>query len=235
MKDYSKFMESSESFILNYEVDGDEIKVNFANTDSKKPNIYKATKEKISEIEKRIEKQYWILINNYKEMTNVKNIQKNKKISKIAGLIGPVVGIIFAILTKTTVLAAMGIGISLVSFAACSIANLKIKKTEEKINTYKSYLENKDSLLQATKDDKNITRYLSESGQTKLQNQEGLVKSKKIDTPYNTNFMDKLSLKDLKLISERLKIYQSLQQEVKFKQELTLPEGKHLVKKPENK
>ena len=86
----------------------------------------------------------------------------------------------------------------------------KENKNQEEINTYAYYLENKDIISKTNEIDENIERYISKDAKELLTEQEKLHQEGFIDEPFNVNFMDNVSIKDLKEILHRLKIHQGL-------------------------
>lgn len=231
MKDYSQFMKNKNSYILGYEIEGDEVLVYFANTDKTKPNIYPATKEVIEMLDKRMEEQYKILIDNNKTM------MKNK-FSKVL-----ILSSIPLLILMVFVLANLGISnsislYSLIIINGALITGLISKeiisaKNYEQIRTYQRYLESKDILSNSIKKDQNIARYISEEARLDLEVQQELVDKNLIDDPFNINFMDNASIKDLKEILHRLEIYKEMQEPVEYDtgEVFEETEEKHQVKR----
>ena len=208
MKDYSQFMTNKEAFIKNYEIVGNSIYVYFANTSERKPNIYDLTEENLKMLNKRLEEQYEILIQNNEKMMK-------SKLAKILMLLSLPFAIFGALgLANVGLDGAICINSLLISGGLITTGLItkivKENKNFEEISTYAYYLDNKEVISKTKEKDENIERYISKEAKNLLEVQEQLQEEGLIEEVFNVNFMDNASLKDLKEIIHRLKIYQGL-------------------------
>ena len=123
-------------------------------------------------------------------------------------------------------------------FVGIYATKLKLEYSEEtfkeEVKQYKKYMEHRQKIEQAAKEDENITKYLKESTISKIEENTKLKEQGTIDSVYNIDLMDKMSLQELKKLLTRYKLYTSLQEEQNFKVPQQNPIFKKRVLKPKN-
>lgn len=226
MKDYSKYFQNIESkgidssygYITKLEVVGDEVHVWTAQTKKSEPLKYSILE--LPYFLEKLEKQYQTIIDN-KEI-----IKKDYIRPKQVRIIFTFLTIIIALITKGTSLLfadALQLGISLiVGTLTLGIGGMftcfnKIEeKFEQELAIYKDFLEKRNDIERQAKTDKNITENLSRST-TKTITTKTLAKDNGITNQiYDIDFMDKVSLRQLKKIIENYNQSKSLFEEQNF-------------------
>ena len=218
MKDYSKFIQSSYGFITKYEIVDDEIHIYTAESKKGEPHKYPANKEWISYVESRLENQYKLLFAN-KEMIK-KDYLKKKDMS-----------LVVAIASVCAILLSLGVFLSLsvvwplmltlgaVGFAFLgnsAVLDNATKEFDEEMKILEVCINKRNEIEKRSRQDKNVTEYLSFQAAKRLANNEELRKMGTLDSSFNIDFMDKTKLKDLKKLLQRYLISVGLTEEQKF-------------------
>lgn len=224
MKNYSNFING---FINKYEIKDEEILIYTPLTKNDEPYTMPATKENIKNIEERLENQYKLVIENQYEILKHSR-SKNLMLLIIYTVVGFVSLFTILILLGSSMFTSILSGIFLSSIFGI---NYKIDKSEndllEELKEYKRYMENRIKIEEIAEKDKNITKYLSQDTISKIEENKKLKEQNSIESVYNIDLMDKISLIDLRKILTRYKIAEALQEEQNFK----LPHTKTMLKK----
>lgn len=136
---------------------------------------------------------------------------------------------LFPILTILTVLSAAGALVFLILNSGWIFATLagvilpysigqtivsnKLKSFDREMAIFEAYLKSKGDMEELSKTDPNITAYLSKSATKELNHQETLKQAGTIEHTLNIDFMDKVSLQDLRQLLSRYMISKSLLEE----------------------
>jgi len=217
MKDYSKYFKNSEAFIEYYGTDDKVIYVKFAG--SKKYQTYPLTKGNLEMFDKRMEEQYNNVIENSSLFNGSKKMFVLIAIMIITALIGLITGYVinFAPEVLNTIITFL-FSLLCVEIVAVGISIINLCVNEHKLSVYKEFIQSKQKLADASKKEKNITKNIEPE---QLKEQYHLKDKGLISTEFNTNFMDNMSIKELKELLTQLKIYQGLQQPVELDEEKT--------------
>lgn len=217
MRDYSKYIQSSHGFITKYEIKDGKIYVYTSESKNKEPHIYPANKEWINSIETRLERQYNMLINNKQA------IKKDylKKISNPTRLIFLSLIILFLLLGSIISLSNVTILPFLCSlipsifgiFISESIIINKKNKFDEELSLIETYVKNKKDIEKVNVKDQNVTNYLSTRSNKVYIEKTDLKEKGIIDNIFNIDFMDSISLKELKNLLNRYLICKGLKSE----------------------
>lgn len=217
MKDYSKYFENPNAFILNYDInytiDKDERKENYLkiNTPSSfMPEVYSIeSPNMVKKVEKRFEEQYRLILSK-REIIKRDYIKSKEKafniISKCliillmisASFIMPVASII----NKIIGLIIIGIISSIFALIIKKpIIEKLARKFDEEMDVYQQYLDNMYNLDSKCKK-YNLTDHLSCSSNLNLEKNRYLRIYRVTETAFNVDFMDKASLSELKSLLE---------------------------------
>lgn len=216
MKDYSKYIPNSFGFITKLEIVGDEVHV--WTPESKKGEPHKYPLEEFARLQKRLEKQYKLIIEN-KESLKKDYLKKFNKVLLTVG--GSIVAIM--IVAALAISAKYNIPIYALLSAPVTIAAASIITRIQKGNnfdtemqTYETYLKERKSLEALSKEDKNITNSLNRQTSSRIQTNEELQEQGIIQDVFNIDFMDKTSLKQLQEMLTKYQISKSLQERQVF-------------------
>lgn len=215
MKDYSQFING---FITKYIIENNEILIYTANMKEKdEPQKVPATKENIKYFEQRLEKQYKMVIKHQDEIVEYKRNRKRPlEIALTAILV--VTQLMLLILFGTCTLTQISLGIIIATGLLTNhIINKEIQKFKKELKQYATYIEHKQQIEKTSEQDKNITAYLNQETLSKIEENKKLKQNGLIDSIYNIDLMDKISLEELKKILLRYKISKSLYEEQVFR------------------
>lgn len=216
MKDYSKYIPNSFGFITKLEIVGDEVHV--WTPESKRGEPHKYSLEEFARLQKRLEKQYKLIIENKESLKK----DYMKKLNKVLLTVG---GSIVAIMIVAALAISAKYNIPIyallsapVTVAAASIIT-RIQKGnnfDTEMQTYETYLKERKSLEALSKEDKNITNSLNRQTTSRIQTNEELQEQGIIQDVFNIDFMDKTSLKQLQEMLTKYQISKSLQERQVF-------------------
>lgn len=234
MKNYSNFING---FISSYEIKDGEILIHTPLTKQNEPIRKPLTKENIEKFEGRLEDQYNMIIKNQEEIIEFNN---KKKLPLIIFLIvaGAAITVMSFILYGTTLISRIVLGSYLASLVAGGyIEDKKEKNFRQELKNYLKYINSRDKIEAFAKKDKNVTAYLNQKTLSQIEENEKLKQQGTIDSVYNIDLMDKMSLKELKKLLLRYRLSESLEEEQTFKlpQQNTTFKTKKLLKEPQNK
>ena len=223
MKNYSNFING---FISSYEIKDGEILIHTPFIKKNEPIRKTLTKENIEKIEGRLENQYNMIIKNQEEIIKFNN---RKILPLVIFLIvaGASITAMSFILYGTTFISRIVLGSYLASFIMGGyIKDKKDKKFRHELKDYLKYINNRDKIEVFAEKDKNVTAYLNEDTLSKIEENEKLKQQGTIDSVYNIDLMDKMSLKELKKLLLRYRLSESLEEEQNFR----IPEQKTVFK-----
>lgn len=212
MKDYSNLIPTSYGFITKYEIIGDEIHIYTPETKKSEPHKYPLNEEWLSKMEKRLENQYQLIIEN-------RDIVKKFKIRELIKKIVPPMNIGSGIFALAAIICAINnllVCLPLLSVALLLVFGKKIiikkytQKIDNELNLIEAYLQNKENIEELSQCDSNITAYLSKSARKQLDENQKLKERGTITSTYNVDFMDKTNPKDLRTMLDRYTISRSL-------------------------
>lgn len=221
MKDYSEFIKREAGFIIgiNPVVEKGIVEVTTSKTKKGKPHVYRLKKGNIDKFYRRLENQYQLLIENKDEIFN----QENKNIMSIFKLVRYVgIGIlVIAFFISMIIIVTGNMGLFLpeiIGLMVCygtyrvpnEIMKFKKQKFNEMIDTYKFYIEHRSEIESLAKVDINVTNAVDSRTQIELDESKKLVDTGLSAELFSIQFMDKVSLKQLKEIIERFEISRSL-------------------------
>ena len=231
MKNYSNFING---FISKYEIKDGNILIYTPLTKKNEPYIIKETKANLALIESRLEKQYKLIIKNQDEILKY-NYKRKQKILGISSGICLIIAIALLFLFGSTILTTTINGLMIAGIYATKFKlDYSDETFKEEVKQYKRYMEHRQNIEQAAKEDENITKYLKESTISKIEENAKLKEQGTIDSVYNIDLMDKMSLQELKKLLTRYKLYTSLQEEQNFKVPQQNPIFKKRTLKPKN-
>lgn len=212
MKDYSDLIPTSYGFVTKYEIIGNEIHIYTPETKRGEPHKYPLNEEWLSKIEKRLENQYQLIIEN-------RQIVKKFKIKKLIAKIAPPMNIGGVLFVITAIICAINnillwfplfLTALLLILVQRPIIKKYAKQVDNELNLIEAYLQNKDNIEELTQNDPNITKYLSKNTKKQLIENQNLKEKGSITSVFNVDFMDKTNDKDLRKILDRYTISKSL-------------------------
>lgn len=214
MKDYSNFIKN---FFSYYKIENGELLVYTPNTKKNEPHRLPLTKENIAKFESKLEKQYQILIDNQDQIIECEKKRKKYLLGVLLSVTGPIPIMSLIIYDAFLIpLITMASYLSLALIGSCII-----KKTEEKfkreIKQYIRYMQNRLDIEELSKTDKNIITYLNQKTKNLIEENQTLKNQGTIDSVFNIDLMDKMSLQELKKLLQRYKISKSLDEEQSFR------------------
>lgn len=214
MKDYSKFING---FITNYEIKDNEILIHTPLTKKNEPIRRPYTKENVKRYEARLEKQYNIIIENQEEIIKFNNKRMSKYLL-VWIIISSLMTTASFILLGATLIPRIILGFSLASIftAECAIG-IKENNFRKELKQYVKYMKNRQNIEELAKKDENVTAYLNRETLSLIEENEKLKQQGTIDSVYNIDFMDKISLKELKKLLLRYHISESIESEQYFR------------------
>lgn len=239
MKDYSKFIQSSYGFIIKYEISGDEILVYTAESDLKEPHRYTLDADNLEAIDKRMKKQYELLLENREIVKEDFLTHKNKVTDITHSVITGVlcgIGMAFSLAFLSPFPGIISIFLSLTSWGISRIV-VKNKgiKLDQELDTYQAYIDNMNDMALVSQKDKNLIEYMSKSARKKYDNNESLVRKHYTESIFNIDFMDKVELEDLKKLLNRYMISKGLCSDQEFVVPDTKGKGKTRKRVQNNK
>lgn len=212
MKDYSDLIPTSYGFVTKYEIIGNEIHIYTPETKRGEPHKYPLNEEWLSKIEKRLENQYQLIIEN-------RQIVKKFKIKKLIAKIAPPMNIGGVLFVITAIICAINnillwfplfLTALLLILVQRPIIKKYAKQVDNELNLIEAYLQNKNNIEELTQNDPNITKYLSKNTKKQLIENQNLKEKGSITSVFNVDFMDKTNDKDLRKILDRYTISKSL-------------------------
>ena len=223
MKDYSNFING---FITKYEIKDNEILIYTPHTKKNEPIIKPLTKENLKKCEVRLENQYKMIAEHQEEIIKF----NNKKIAPLYLLLlvlGGVITIMFFLLLGTTIISRIILGTYILSSIITScIIELKDNNFRKEVKRYLKYMKNRENIEELAKIDENVTAYLNEETLSLIEENKKLNQQGIIDSVYNIDLMDKMSLKELKKLLLRYHICESINSVQQFR----IPEQNHKIK-----
>ena len=209
MKDYSKYFKYPEVFITSIDCKKD--KGQIIPTFKDKTNTYQLNEEMVQKLYERLTAQYLKVIAN---MTTVVNNKATFKLILSALLLASFGYLSYSY--QQEILAICLAGGTAVSALGAAANELFVKPNhKEQIETYAAFLDHIDEFPKAIENDPNILD-ISKDGKRILDGERALQEEGLVPEAININFMDKASLDDLRIMSERLKIYNALELPVEF-------------------
>lgn len=226
MKDYSEFIKSEYGFITNIDIDKENNCIKVMTSKSKKgqPHIYVLTKERLDELYERLTNQYKLLIKNSEEIYEKEN-EGSKTLSSVFQIICISIAMvlcIIALISGKLIPVLLSLGISSICIGINKISKNKQKNFNEMIEMYKFYLENRNEIEEYIKKDLNIQSQIKDKTTNIISTNEELQNEELIDSIYDINLMDKVSLKELKNMLLRYKISKALDEEPYFECESSI-------------
>ena len=208
MKDYSKYFEHPEAFIISINIIKDDIEVTFSN---QVVNLYPLTDTNLKFLYEQLEMQYQEVSENWKEVNKTKKTSINLSVIIISMLVGVLSTFgcsnlsseMMDIMTK-----GMMIAIPLADILIIAKSNKKINKHGEFLKNMLSHLNEMETVLD--EEEANIERVLSKKGILELKREESLVESGYIDNSININTIDKWSQREREEIYSQYRINEGL-------------------------
>ena len=198
MDDYSKYFEKPSEFVNNYEIENDEIVINTKNTDQGSIRRKQATKTRIKYYEKKLEHQYKTIIRKQEKI-----LQDKINIKTIIYYAITVTICILSIISSSfsDILGMLLCGTSILTLLISSIDNAIFTiRFKSKLNLYEVFIREKKQIEKTYESNQNITKGLSPKSLNILNHNRDLKERNLIDSIFNIDLMDKISLQDLRKI-----------------------------------
>lgn len=214
MKDYSNFIKSSFGFVTGYDIENGEVLVHTPHTKRDEPQKYSTNSANY--FDSRIGEQYKMIIEHQDEIIEYNRKRATKIIIPTYVVLGVITAVLFFAYGSGLIIGT-GLGVFLltgVSFAS-AMKNSE-EKFKENLRQYDKYIRNRQKIEEIEKCDPNITSYLNETTLSFIEENKQLKQQGIIDSIFNINLMDKMSLKELKILLLRYKISEGLYQEQTF-------------------
>ena len=198
MNNYFKNISSPKEFILDYEINNNEIIVNIIKNKKRIKRKIKLTKQNIQECESKLEKQYKDVISKQELIVDKQKDRKNDKYM--------VISIIICILSAIAAEFIEPLGMFL---CAASILTLIINQIDIKIynhnlykrfKVYSDFLKIKTNLETVYQKKPEIIQTIDKKTKQLIEKNVELKEQKLIDNVFDIDFMDKATLKSLKEI-----------------------------------
>lgn len=223
MNDYSKYMKEIDYFIKSINLileDGNQyIEVIYIGTTAR----YELNKDNIDKLYSQLKYQYEILANNLKKIKAKKeNIPASIAIISLA-LLAFVSSVNSADLISTFF--SIGVGGVLTSLVGFGISSKETEKRNQRIKFINNLLNDSEILEEVLERCESIRNSLSRNAQKSFEEEQSLVDAGLISTPYNINFTDKCTFKDVELFNIGYNLYKDLGEPVSFS-----IDNKHKVK-----
>lgn len=196
MDDYSKYIDTPSEFIKDYQIKDEQIIVHTNKTKKRKPHIYKASKTKIKHYESRLEQQYRKLILKREDIIESKHDIKDTVYMAIAMALC----ILSAISSELSELLGMflcGTGIFTLILNAVDNAVFSYIFTS-KIRLYELFLQERKQIEKTYESKPEIISQTSKRTLEIISYNQGLKEQELIDSVFNVNLMDKISLRELR-------------------------------------
>ena len=164
----------------------------------------------------------------------------NKKVEKyltIWIIISSIITTSSFILLGATLIPRLIFGFSLASiFTANCIKEIKENNLKKEIKQYIKYMKNRKNIEELAKIDENVTAYLNEETLSLIEENKKLNQQGIIDSVYNIDLMDKMSLKELKKLLLRYHICETIEstQQFRIPEQKQKNKTKKLVKEEQN-
>lgn len=210
MKDYSKYIPSLYGFITKLEIVGEEVFVWTPATKKSEPHKYPVSE--LPRLQKRLENQYKLIIEN-------KKVIKEEFMSKAGSnvflsVIAVSTPILLATLILTVMESLMFLTLLAIPATFAFVSSKSLNKAEENFDEtmqlYELYLKERKSIETLSKNDENITIHLNDKTNNRIKTNEELQQNGIISEIFNIDFMDKTSLKELKKLLTKYQISKSL-------------------------
>lgn len=220
MRDYSKYIQSSYGFITSYKIEDGKIYVFTAQTEKNEPHIYPATSEWVKSIETRMERQYRMLIDNKDVIMKDYLKRVTKPVKTLFGLL--IILCLIGGVTSSLYINALypfisgAVSAMLFSFASFGFVQIKKIKMFDELNLIESYVDNKTDIENVNERDKNVTNHLLRYSNIRYEEKLEQKKQGLIEDVFNIDFMDRLSLVELKNLLNRYFICKGLESEQIF-------------------
>jgi len=214
MKDYSNYIKN---FFSHYKIENGELLVYTPNTKKNEPHRLPLTKENIKKFESKLEKQYQILIDNQDKIIEYEKNRKNFLLKVLLLILAPIP--IMAVIIYDAFLIPLIIMASYLSVALIGSYMIKksIDKFRKEIKQYIRYINNRLDIEKQSEIDKNVTTYLNQKTKNLIEENQTLKNQGTIDSVFNIDLMDKMSLKELKKLLQRYKLSKSIEEEQSFR------------------
>lgn len=223
MKDHSNFING---FITKYEIKDNEILIYTPLTKKNEPVRRPLTKENLKICEARLENQYKMIVEHQEEIIKFNN-KKFRPLYALLLVLGGVTTIMAFLLLGTTIIPRIILGTYILSgIATPYIIDLKNNSFRKELKQYLKYMKNRENIEELAKIDENVTAYLNEETLSLIEENKKLNQQGTIDSVYNIDLMDKMSLKELKKLLLRYHICESIDSVQQFR----IPEQKHKIK-----
>lgn len=224
MKDYSKYIKSEYGFITNIDtnIENKTIEVTTSKTKKGKPHVYKLNQENIKKLYNRLENQYKILIENKDEILEKINKEIESKTQWIQYIGCAIIVLITARMIIDGIISMkISTTIGLIAGEAMIYGPLAAIKQNKKsfnsmIETYKYYLANRHEIEALVRHDENILSNVNDKTYEEIENNQKLRGKNITQEIFDIQFMDKISLKQLKEIISNYQISKALEEEQYF-------------------
>ena len=222
MKDYSEFIMEKEGFITSIKpiIETKTIAIMTSKSQKGKPHIYELTKENIKKYYGRLEKQYNLLIENKNSILKKLQEKRNKTNKKIAvaGISASAALIITGLLLpEITLLFVLGLIPGPVTLASIIAANQKFTSDfEDMIKTYEYFITHKEEIEKLSKTDPNVISNITSETTKEFKKSKQLQQENLTEEEITLQLIDRIPLKDLKIISENYRISKALETEPYF-------------------
>ena len=168
MKDYTRFIQTKDKYIKNYEITNDRIIVNTIRDKKTKQNTYSITSSKIKDCEQKLINQYHELIHKQGAILQYK-IDIKQAICFITAMLLCIAGAITSDFSDALGMIIAGSG-ALTIFINAIENYIYTKKFTFKIKMYQDYLKKRAVLEKAISQDKINITLLSSKSQEKIRN-----------------------------------------------------------------
>lgn len=233
MKDYSNFING---FITKYEIKDNKILIYTPHTKKNEPVVKPLTKDNLKKCEDRLENQYKMIAEHQEEIIKFNN-KKVEKYLTIWIIISSIITTSSFILLGATLIPRLIFGFSLASiFTANCIKEIKENNLKKEIKQYIKYMKNRKNIEELAKIDENVTAYLNEETLSLIEENKKLNQQGIIDSVYNIDLMDKMSLKELKKLLLRYHICETIEstQQFRIPEQKQKNKTKKLIKEEQN-
>lgn len=215
MKDYSEFTKNPEGYVLTYDFESNNILVYFATDKGQEPHEYKASKEIVEFMERKMADQYAGAIKKKKEILQ-KKIMPYIKTSAILIVLSALLSLFIALNVVTV--SNLYVLIPLIFGVGSITTGIVLRQKEnEKLNNQKKYLEIREQISNKISEDKNILEYLKRSAQKEIALNQKKKEKGLIENVCDVRLIDKMSSKDLKSIVKHYKMSKELFEPIKYK------------------
>jgi len=194
MKDYSEAFKHAESFINDIVIDKEQEKL-FVKFSNGKVFDYPLNRENLDRFMSILNKQYDEVS---KDNQKVVKEKYNCSVPLAASFFLGIGGIIASALLKNPSIMNVASAWLIITSTYGGINSILRNRSLEDIKTRMEFINKKQELIEAAKEDLNITKELSFQTAVSLTEQQSLKSKGLVDDEYNILFVDKAKLKDLK-------------------------------------